>query len=274
MNQEDIEKKKELLKYYYCEKHYGQDKCAKMIGPGIGRTTIKKWLREMNLPIRSFEEGKAYWAKNKKEKQEDYFQQETANMAWILGFLASDGTVSSKGNSIKIGLSRKDEEILEKIRQEISIENKVSYYTTNKGYDVAELQWTCEQHKKDLQKYGIVPRKTYNLKPPRILSREYYLDFFRGYFDGDGCLTKKQDNYILSIGSCTKEILEWMINFLYEDFNIPKVNILEDHRNAHIYYYFNYSKKSAKKICDLMYQNDNSLRLERKYLRYKEYFLD
>ena len=52
------QEKKELLKYYYLEKHYGQDKCAKLLGPGIGRTTIKKWLKEMDLPIRDFEEAK------------------------------------------------------------------------------------------------------------------------------------------------------------------------------------------------------------------------
>ena len=52
------QEKKELLKYYYLEKHYGQDKCAKLLGSGIGRATVKKWLKEMNLPIRNFDEAK------------------------------------------------------------------------------------------------------------------------------------------------------------------------------------------------------------------------
>ena len=95
MNNQD---KKEKLRYYYEVKHYGQDKCAKLLGPGIGRTTIKKWLKELNLPIRDFYEARDYSLRHKKEKDEFYFSNENVNMAWILGFLASDGTISLNRN--------------------------------------------------------------------------------------------------------------------------------------------------------------------------------
>lgn len=143
-NQYDIEEKKKLLKYYYEEKHYGQDKCAKLLGPGIGRTTVKKWLHEMGLPVRTFEEGRQYAISHKKGKNELFFSNESANMAWILGFLASDGSIGLKNNTIKIGLSRKDKEVLEKIKQELDIENEIHEYVTNKGFDVVELSWTCQ----------------------------------------------------------------------------------------------------------------------------------
>lgn len=99
----------------------------------------------MDLPIRDFESAKNYALKHKKDKNEQYFLTESENMAWILGFLASDGTVSSSRNQIKIGLQNQDKEILEKIRKEINIENKIIEYTSNFGTSVAELSWTCEK---------------------------------------------------------------------------------------------------------------------------------
>jgi hypothetical protein len=69
-------------------------------------------------------------------------------MAWILGFLAADGTVSSSDNTIKIGLSAKDKEILERIKIEIEIENKIVERTTKQGYDTVDLHWTCKNTKK------------------------------------------------------------------------------------------------------------------------------
>lgn len=224
MNNQEKEKK-ELLKYYYLEKHYGQDKCSKLLGPGIGRTTIKKWLKEMNLPIRNFDEAKRTCRLYNYNKDINYFNNQSNNMAWLLGFLASDGTVSLKRNTIKIGLSSKDKEILEKIKDELKIENKITEYTTNTGFDVVELSWTCKEHKDILKNYGIIPQKTNYLEPPILLDEKYWIDYLRGYFDGDGSICKINGYLRFSIVSNTKEILNWFVNWLYEKYNIPKVNI-------------------------------------------------
>lgn len=268
-----IEEKKELLRYYYEEKHYGQDKCAKLLGPGISRTTIKKWLNELNLPIRDFAKARQYALSHKKYKNENYFSQENHNMAWILGFLASDGAISFGNNRIKIGLSKKDEEILYKIKEEIEIENNISYYETSTGYDVAELVWNCEQHKIDLARYNIVPRKTYILNPPIALNKKYWIDYIRGYFDGDGSISKDANGGLrFSICSARKEILEWIIKVLYEEYNIPKVNILTDKRRETPFYYFNYSTNSTKKIYSVLYDESN-MYLKRKKEKF-EYILN
>ena len=224
----------------------------------------------MGLPVRTFEEGRQYAISHKKGKNELFFSNESANMAWILGFLASDGSIGLKNNTIKIGLSRKDKEILEKIKQELDIENEIHEYVTNKGFDVVELSWTCQQHKQDLAKYGIIPQKTFYLTPPLILNEKYWLDYLRGYFDGDGNICQKQNGVYFTIGSCTREILEWIINFLYNKYDIPRVNINIDKRGNHNYYYFSYSTNASKKIYELLYKDSNSLRLERKFLKYSE----
>ena len=68
-------------------------------------------------------------------------------MAWLLGFIASDGTIRKNENEIKIGLAIKDREILEKIKAELQLQTEIKEYTTNTGYDTCTLRWTCEEHK-------------------------------------------------------------------------------------------------------------------------------
>lgn len=49
-------------------------------------------------------------------------------MAYILGFLSADGTVSRNGNRIKIGLSSVDRNFLELIKEELRVEKKIFDY--------------------------------------------------------------------------------------------------------------------------------------------------
>lgn len=192
-------------------------------------------------------------------------------MAWLLGFLASDGSISKDKNTIKIGLSSKDKEILERIREELKLEDSyVNGYTTNTGFDVNELSWTCAQHKQDLARYGIIPQKTFKLKPPYELNRKYWIDYLRGYFDGNGCITfHQQRNVIFTICSATKEILEFFIDFLYEDYGIDPVNIAEDKRGKNINYILSYSTNASLKIYQYLYTS-NTLYLERKKEKYDQ----
>lgn len=77
-------------------------------------------------------------------KNQTYFSTESENMAWILGFLAADGSIEKNRNVIKLSLSSNDKEILEKIRKEISLEGEVKDYQTAEGYNVSKIQWSSE----------------------------------------------------------------------------------------------------------------------------------
>lgn len=220
----------------------------------------------MNLPIRNFDEAKRACQAYSYYKDIAYFDKQTHNMAWCLGFLASDGTIALDRNIIKIGLSAKDKEILEKIKTELKLENNITEYTTNTGFDVVELSWTCKEHKTALAKYGIIPQKTNYLKPPFNLNEKYWLDYLRGYFDGNGSICSSNGNLRFAITSNTKEILEWFVNWLYEKYNIPKINIHKDHNS----YQIQYSADSTKKLYNLLYKDINNLKLLRKYNKYTE----
>lgn len=258
----------------YVNKKYGLIKSGKEFS--LTANKVKKILKENNIHIRNHYEANVIANKARAyDKNENYFSKENHNMAWILGFIAADGSIRKDSNSIKITLSRIDKEILEKIRKEIEITNPIKDYTTNKGFEISEFVWTCEQHKKDLEKYNIVPNKTFKIKPPYKLNREFWIDYIRGYFDGDGSVNliknsngRGNGNLRWQLCSATPEILQWIIDFLYEEYQIPKVSIQVQKRKENLYY-FQYGSKATRQIYDILY-NESPMFLKRKKEHYQE----
>ena len=263
------EEQEKLILHLYVNEHRGQLYCAKACG-STNVKKVKEVLRKYNVPIRDFSHAASLSNQNRAyKKDEEYFNNPTNNMAWILGFIASDGSISSSDNGIKIGLSAIDREILEAIREEVKIENKITEYTTNTGFDIVELRWSSQNHKKALEKYTITPKKTFTLKPPYLLPHKYWIDYIRGYFDGDGSVNLIHSNGIPAslrwqVCSATKEMLEWIVEVLNSEYNIPKVNIYSTDKDL---YYIQYSTNATKQIYKILY-TPNSLYLKRK----KEHF--
>lgn len=258
----------------YLNKHLGLISSGKDFN--LSPENVKYFLNKNNISIRNFSEAATLSNMNRALKKNDnFFAIETHDMAWVLGFLASDGNIRKDNNTIKIALSRKDREILVRIKELIEIENEVKDYTTYDGYDCSSLIWTSAQQKVDLAKYGIIPNKTFILKPPYALKKEFWIDYIRGYFDGDGSINliknsngRGYGNLRWQICSATKEILEWIVDFFYEEYNIPKINI-QSQQKEHILYSIQYSTSSTEKIYEILY-NDSKMFLQRKKDHYEE----
>lgn len=246
----------------YVVKGMGQSAAGKEFN--FGAYKVKKILKENNIKIRNH--NQAVILKNKRfrkyDNNDNYFSIESKNMAYIMGFIAADGTIRKDSNEIKITLAAKDRVQLENIKKEIGIQVNVKDFTTKSGYDSCTLQWTSEQHKKDLKKYNIIPQKTFILTPPYQLSKEYWIDYIRGYFDGDGSINNlKNKSLRWQVCSATKILLEWILDY-FEELGIPKVNI-QERKNKNILYTIQYSTSSTKKIYDVLYTK-GSLFLPRK----------
>lgn len=270
MEKQYTKEQEEKVLYYYVTKGRGQQYAAKQAKCSL--RILKQILYDNNIHIRTFSEAAIKSNKNRaKKKNHQYFDVETPNMAWTLGFIASDGNVSGRDNTIKICLSAVDKEILERIKQELELEDNVKEYTTASGFDCVRLEWTSEHHKKKLAEYNIIPNKTFTFSFPTKLDKIYWIDFIRGYFDGDGSINYLQQKALRwQICSATKSTLETIVNFLYEEYNIPKVNILTKKTGDKISYYFQYSTNATKKIYNILYSTDSSMYLKRK----KEHFTE
>lgn len=266
LSQEVIDK----IIYDYTVNKYGLIKTGK--NNGVGERIVRRVLLENKVHIRS--RGEAAIVSNIQRRQfnvdDNYFSTENSNMAYLLGFLASDGTVDKKNNRIKIGLSSIDKKFLMEIKEELKYEGDILDYITSNGFSVSELTFTSQQIKKDLARYNIVPNKTFAFKFPKNLNKKYWIDFIRGYFDGDGSVSTAGENAIKwQICSATKDVLETIVDFFYEEYHIKKISILEQSRKNNTLYYFQYSTNATKEIFSILYKK-NSLKLPRKYLKFKE----
>lgn len=253
----------------YTEENRGQLYCAKKVLNIKNAKYTKKVLQKYNIPIRNQSQATVLSNKNReKKKNKNYFKTQNHNMAWLLGFIAADGTIRKNSNEIKIGLSIKDKEILEKIRQELELETTVKTYTTLNGYDCCSLTWTCEEHKKDLAKYNIIPQKTFKLLPPDLLEEQYKIDYIRGYFDGDGSINLLTNGLRWQVCSATKCIIDFIIQTFQKN-GIKPVNIYTKNNNKNSLYYCQYSTNATRQIFQILYY-ENCLCLQRKYKHFKE----
>lgn len=267
----------------YVNKKFGQLKSGRQFG--LSDRTVKNILLKNNVQIRNLHESICVANQTNDrttqhyEKNPNFFKEENSNMAWLLGFLASDGNISKNGNRIRIELSIVDKEILERIKEIVKIENPIKIRENKRGFVFASLDWSCAEHKKDLEKYNIIPQKTYTLLPPTKLNEKFYIDYIRGYFDGDGTinlnLTHGGKSKSLRWGICgaSKPVLEWIIWVLEERYDITSVNIHKDSSNEKDFYSFAYSTNATRKIYDILYTN-NSLFLKRKKEKYEKLLLE
>lgn len=236
------------------------------------KNTLKRILQENNIIIRNRSEA----LKVSKKKQEadilkrkyivndDYFSTQNAKMAYVLGFLMADGNVSKTENRIQINLSELDSEFLNMFYNEIG-GSPVAHYTQNNGKQKV-CRWQClsSKIKKDLISYDVIPNKTGFAKIPSKLNKEFYPDFIRGYFDGDGSIWVEKSGAVgFGLTSHNTEILEQVIDY-FEENNIPRVKIKTDNR-CNINYSFKYRKKASEKIYNLLYYNSNCLCMKRKF---------
>ena len=255
--------------YDYTVNKYGLIKTGKQ--NGVGERIVRRILLENKIHIRS--QSEAAIIANIQRRQfnlnDNYFSSENERMAYLLGFLASDGTIDKKNNRIKIGLSSVDKDFLIMIKKELGYEGDILDYQTSNGFNVSELTFTSQQIKKDLAKYNIVPNKTFTYTFPESLNKKYWIDFIRGYFDGDGSVSTAGPHAIRwQICAANKQVLEKIIDFFYEEYSIEKVSILVQMKE-HPLYYFQYSTTATKKIFSILYK-ENCLKLPRKYFKFKE----
>ena len=192
----------------------------------------------------------------------NYFSEQNNRMAYIMGFFAADGNVSKNGNRIQSQLSLKDKGHLEMIQSEIG-GCEVYEYESN-GYKSCGWHCCSSQIKKDLAVYGIIPHKTGTLSIPKVLDKQYWKDFIRGYFDGDGTICKDGTGFRVTITSANKEILE-DINSYFEENGIKPSNLYKDHNNICI----RFRSQASIDIYNLLYYN-GCLCLKRKKEKYIE----
>ena len=216
---------------------------------------IRGHLDRMNVERRNFSE-----AGRKYKLNEDYFEHiNSEEKAYILGFLFADGYNNEIKNQISIRLHKKDEDILYIIR-DILYPNKDKNI---KLYQEKYVDLTINSLKmsKSLAKLGCIQKKSLVLTFPQNLPTNLVKHFMRGYFDGDGCISVKQEIQLNLTG--TIEFLNSFQKILIEELNLTKTKFSKRRRNVECYTMFYKGKDNCIKILNFLY-SDCKISLKRK----------
>lgn len=228
------------------------------IAKELGRSAeyIRLILKENDVKIKDFSEiNKKY---NINENFFDHIDSE--DKAYFLGMLFSDGNVSKSSNSITLKLHNKDIDILNKLSKLIGKE--YLYYSDNN----AILKFSSKNIKEKLINYGCIPNKSLILKYPDI-EKSLNKHFIRGYFDGDGSISKsKNNNYHVSIIS-TNDFCNSVKNIIKNETGlIGSISPLRESKITGVLTYG--GNRRVKQLLDWLY--DGNLYMDRKFNRYLE----
>jgi DNA-binding transcriptional regulator WhiA len=199
---------------------------------------------------------------------EDFFKKITKESAYILGFIFADGSINTSlhHNQLNIELNKKDIEVLEFIRSNIQSSIKIYKYKrkhkkTKKYYFSVKVCFSSKEIVKDLIKLGCCPNKTHKEIKVPCIPKEFYKDFIRGVFDGDGSvyITKNKDKTGCYI-CCSS------ISFLKDIQNILGFGNIDEKANPPRLSF--YSKKD--KISFFNYIYSHGFYLKRKFNKFKE----
>ena len=227
-------------------------------------------------------------AKRKYTLDEHFFDKiDTPNKAYILGFLYADGCNNKVINTITLGLDVKDKDILEKIQKAIGTDRPLydSIYFApifKEGDAIIKrhmviLSLSSKYMSDTVEKWGVIPRKTFDLVFPDFLSEGLYSHFSRGYFDGDGWASLRTTNekyprQRLNVGMMSSmTFCLGMQKYLKNKCNIFfNVNHPSGHKKENGIIRSS-SKEETKKFMDFIYK-DAELYIERKYNNFKKFF--
>lgn len=184
----------------------------------------------------------------------------TANKAYVLGFIYADGCNTRKG--LQIGIHEKDKEVLDFIKSELNISNELRYikpFKENWSYKW-ELSTKSVELSQALTNVGCPPAKSLILKFPDFIADDLMPHFIRGYFDGDGSILICNKGYFrLSFVSGSKTFIDSLRKYIKE-----KTNHLLPLYKASGYSLQTSKQEAVKSIVKLMYTN-STFSMQRKY---------
>ena len=196
-------------------------------------------------------------------------------MAYVLGFLFADGNIihTQRGTwfwSIQIT----DKEILEKIKKKMGSSHQLSERKKKPGHkQLYRLQIGSKDMCKDLLALGLTERKSKTILFPEI-PLEFFPDFLRGYFDGDGGVwigpKNKRNNKTFIINtfftSGSKKFLISLISMLAK-MGLTGGSLVKKERGFDL----KYSIRDSLILYKIMYNDKCSLFLNRKKERFEKY---
>jgi hypothetical protein len=239
---------------------------------GVAKNTIIYYFKKLNIP---------YITKTVNYGVDDsFFLKDSEESFYWAGFLAADGCIVSrkdyKSKILELELGEKDLDHLLKFKDQIKsnhpikekiVKNKKKNkkWSDRKTYRIRICNYElCSS----LERFNIVSKKTKTYDFPKwLIDHSLVNHFMRGYFDGDGCISKnsapnRKDDYRMNIAA-NKNFLITFSNIICKNLDIINNSIILNKTNK--MYYLCYSGNLlVNKVCSYLY-NDAKIFLKRKH---------
>lgn len=200
----------------------------------------------------------------------DFFETDSEELYYFLGFVASDGYISD--NEIEIGVNEKDEKLLQRFR-DLIVPDKPLYRKARTNAVVLKI--SCKSRTESFKKFfGMTSnKKCFEVHFP-MMPRKYWKDFIRGVVDGDGCIdtTKGYRGNKIYLGPRLRilgnhDFLQ-KLNEVTKTAYPHKTNAIARKGKENIYC-VTYNFSTANKLLHWLY-DDNCICLDRKFKLYHQ----
>lgn len=161
----------------------------------------------MNRPIGSI----VYYVNEK-----FFLRPNTINAYWA-GFIAADDALTPDRNNVRLGISMKDRQHLDRFKSDVRFAGPVREYDDMCVIEVYSAYWRADL----ARHFNIYPRKSLALMPPRSLSHDQTIAFIAGYIDGDGWRTKTRNTEAMGVQG-TQDVVAWICDFMNANFPATK----------------------------------------------------
>lgn len=251
--------------YEYIAKDYHMDKEA-----------VKVIITKSGNNIRSLSDIRQRYSIN-----QHYFDEiDIPEKAYILGLLYTDGCRCDRDMHYQIVLKLQDTDvdILYKMQECLQSNRPLKYIITEpkmfpngKIYSPKNQYALIIDNKQiatSLEKWGIIPNKTYTLKFPDFLPEKLYPHFIRGCWEGDGWISKSSKDKgcgFMGTYDLVNYIREYTENLLDIHFSIFH---RKEYKMENLYTISLHGGKQVKQFLDYLYQ-DSTIHFHRKYACYR-----
>ncbi|MBP6974366.1 MAG: hypothetical protein KBB54_00275 [Candidatus Pacebacteria bacterium] len=196
----------------------------------------------------------------------------SADFAYAIGLIVSDGNVSKDGRTISF--ASKDVDQIENFLKALKLENPIKIVIGGLKNKTLRTQFSDVYFWNFLNDIGIHPNKSKSIGRVEI-PKDLMSDFVRGVFDGDGSFYSYWDKrwkssfmFYISIASASKVFIDWIRSEIEElvgikgHFSAPSL--------TGITWQLKYAKSEATLLIGKMYEKSDCISLSRKRLKIKK----
>ena len=236
---------------------------------GLAPTTISRRFADLGIPARrrGTVPGKRYGPEGRQ-------CQWTADLAYAVGLIATDGNLSPKRGALSI--TSNDVDLLDAVRSRLDFRARIRPHVGGYGLRCHRLIWHDCVLYEWLLTIGLTPAKSLTLGPLAIPD-EYFADFFRGCIDGDGSIVTYVDRYntfkspayvytrlFVSIVTASRRFAEWLQAVVRRLLGLSGSITVRRSPGKRDIFCLRYAKAESLSILRWLYHSPDVLCLERK----------